>query len=75
MLVKPFLNMIYTFFAPHRRADVAQSNAVSPTPSTITFPYILGNLLLQVHIPAGNRTVVQNFLKNLNMHNINSQYS
>ena len=51
MLVKPFLNIIYTFFAPHRRADVAQSNAVSPTPKTITFPYTLGNLLLHAHIP------------------------
>ena len=59
MLVKPFLNTMYTFFAPQRRADVAQSNAVSPTPSTITFPYTLGNLLLQAHIPGGMEYLTQ----------------
>lgn len=38
MLVKPFLNTTKTRLAPHLSADVAQSNAVSPAPSTITLP-------------------------------------
>ena len=52
IVVKPFLNVRNTRFAPHRRADVAQSKAVSPAPSTITFPWSSGNLALQAHIPA-----------------------
>ena len=37
--------------APHLKADVAQSNAVSPAPSTITLPYICGSCDLHAHIP------------------------
>ena len=54
MLVKPFLKTTNTFFAPHRRADVAQSKAVSPAPSTIAVPRSLGRgVCLHEHIPAG----------------------
>lgn len=51
MLVNPFLNTTYTLLAPHLRADVAQSKAVSPAPSTITLPDSWGSLDLQLHIP------------------------
>jgi hypothetical protein len=37
--------------APHLKADVAQSNAVSPDPSTITLPYNCGSCDLHAHIP------------------------
>ena len=50
MLVNPFLKMTYTFRAPHRRADVQQSKAVSPHPRTITFPNRSGNLVLQEQV-------------------------
>jgi len=42
-----------TFLAPHRRAEVAQSKAVSPAPRTITLPRRDGSswLFLQAHIP------------------------
>ena len=52
MLVNPFLNTTNTRLAPHRSADVAQSNAVSPAPNTITVPLRLGRgVVLQEHIP------------------------
>ena len=51
MLVKPFLNTTNTLLAPQRSADVQQSNAVSPAPSTITTPFSSGNLDLHAHIP------------------------
>ena len=35
----------------HRRADVAQSKAVSPAPNTITVPKSWGNSDLQAHMP------------------------
>jgi len=38
MLVKPFRKTTKTFLAPHRRAEVAQSKAVSPAPRMITLP-------------------------------------
>jgi hypothetical protein len=38
IFLKPLRNTTNTFFAPHRRAEVAQSNAVSPAPSTTTLP-------------------------------------
>ena len=43
ILLKPLRNTIKTFLAPHRKADVAQSKAVSPAPSTITLPCTLGS--------------------------------
>jgi hypothetical protein len=39
-LVNPFLNTTNTLLAPHLNAEVAQSKAVSPAPSTITLPKI-----------------------------------
>lgn len=39
-----FRNTTVTFFAPQRKADVAQSKAVSPAPKTNTRPFNLGNL-------------------------------
>lgn len=51
MLVNPFLNTTYTLLAPHVRADVAQSKAVSHAPSTIILPDSWGSLNLQLHIP------------------------
>ena len=52
MFVNPFLNTTYTRFAPQRRADVAQSNAVSPHPSTTTLPDREGrDAELHAHIP------------------------
>lgn len=38
MLVKPLRKTTNTFLAPHLRADVAQSKAVSPAPRTTTLP-------------------------------------
>jgi len=38
ILVKPLRNTTNTFLAPQRSAEVAQSNAVSPAPSTTTLP-------------------------------------
>lgn len=55
MFVKPFLNTTNTRFAPHRRADVAQSKAVSPAPRTRTTPLTEGSCALQAHIPAKNQ--------------------
>ena len=53
MLVNPFLNTTNTLLAPHRSAEVAQSNAVSPAPSTITLqPSMLGKSDLHEHMPA-----------------------
>jgi len=51
MLVKPLRKTMKTLRAPHRNADVAQSNAVSPTPSTIALPCSTGRRVLQAHIP------------------------
>ena len=51
MLLNPLLKTRNTFFAPHLSADVAQSNAVSPAPKTMTVPYKLGNVVLHKHIP------------------------
>ena len=55
MLVNPLRNMTYTFSAPHLKADVAQSKAVSPAPNTITLPYILGRVAICPHIPKKNK--------------------
>jgi hypothetical protein len=49
MFVKPRLKTTKTFLAPQRKADVAQSNAVSPAPKTIAVPYNLGNSVLDLH--------------------------
>jgi len=68
MLVKPFLNTMYTLRAPQRNADVAQSNAVSPTPNTITLPWILGSLLLQAHIPVKEYTHIIKIISNMIPH-------
>lgn len=50
-LLKPFLNTTKTLLAPQRSADVAQSNAVSPAPKTMTVPYSAGSCDLHLHIP------------------------
>ena len=52
MLVKPLRKTTNTRRAPQRRAEVAQSNAVSPAPRTIALPWRSGRVLLQAHIPA-----------------------
>lgn len=52
MLVKPFLKHTYTLLAPQRRAEVAQSNAVSPAPRTITTPFNSGREEPHGHMPA-----------------------
>ncbi|CAG0921809.1 unnamed protein product [Notodromas monacha] len=39
MLVKPLRKTTKTLLAPHRRAEVAQSKAVSPAPRTMTLPW------------------------------------
>ena len=51
MLVKPFLKQTKTLLAPHRSADVAQSNAVSPAPKTITTPLRFGSEEQHLCIP------------------------
>ena len=51
MLVKPFLKTTKTFLAPHLKAEVAQSKAVSPAPSTITLPCSGGSWALHARIP------------------------
>ena len=51
MLVNPLLNTTNTRRAPHLKAEVAQSNAVSPDPNTITLPCKEGRELLQEQIP------------------------
>ena len=55
MLVKPFLKITKTLQAPHLRADVAQSKAVSPAPKTMTLPWSCGICVLQEHIPVEAR--------------------
>lgn len=52
MLVNPRLKITNTLLAPQRNAAVAQSNAVSPAPKTITFPYNSGKL---VHLQSPQR--------------------
>ena len=47
----PFLKATNTLRAPQRRAEVAQSNAVSPAPKTITLPWSCGKADLHEHIP------------------------
>ncbi len=42
-----------TFLEPQRRAEVAQSKAVSPAPNTTHVPGRLGRVLLQEHMPEG----------------------
>jgi hypothetical protein len=68
MLVNPLRNTTKTLDAPHRSAEVAQSNAVSPAPRTMTFPAICGSdfLLLHAHIPNSyfNKKTNTNFKKN-----------
>lgn len=51
MLVKPFLKHTNTRLAPQRRAEVAQSKAVSPAPKTITTPLNSGREERQRHMP------------------------
>jgi hypothetical protein len=54
MFVLPLRNTTKTLRAPHRSAEVAQSNAVSPAPNTITLPLSSGNFgpdALQAHKP------------------------
>lgn len=53
MLVNPFLKQTYTLLAPQRRAEVAQSNAVSPAPKTITAPLNSGRAERHWHMPGG----------------------
>ena len=55
----PLRNTTNTLRAPHLRADVAQSNAVSPAPRTITLPYNVGRVApldLQPHIPEKDKS-------------------
>ena len=50
--VNPLRNAIVTREAPQRRADVAQSMAVSPAPRTTTRPLMVGSgVRLHPHIP------------------------
>ena len=51
MLVKPLRKTTNTRLAPHLKAEVQQSKAVSPAPSTMTLPDNCGNFALQPHIP------------------------
>lgn len=46
----PLLNITLTLSAPHLYADLAQSNAVSPIPNTITCPFNFGVLLIFSYI-------------------------
>ena len=57
MLVKPFLKTTYTFLAPQRSADVAQSKAVSPAPRTMAVPVMDGREAWQAHMPGGGHKV------------------
>ena len=52
MFVKPLRKTTNTFLAPQRRAEVAQSKAVSPAPSTTTVPDSCGRDALHAHMPA-----------------------
>lgn len=52
--LNPFRKQTNTFGAPQRIADVAQSIAVSPAPSTTTLPLRTGNTDLHAHIPIQN---------------------
>ena len=59
MLVNPLRNTTKTLLAPHLRAEVAQSNAVSPAPSTSTLhPCKSGRLDLHVHMPTMNKNIL-----------------
>ena len=49
--MNPFRKTTKTRLAPQRKADVAQSNAVSPAPKTMTVPCSDGNEDLHRHIP------------------------
>lgn len=60
MLVKPLLKQTYTLLAPQRRAEVAQSNAVSPAPKTITTPLSTGRAELHWHIPGQRSRKIKN---------------
>ena len=51
ILLNPLRNTTNTLRAPQRRAEVAQSKAVSPAPSTTTVPWILGNWAEHKHDP------------------------
>ena len=50
-LLNPLRKTTKTRLAPHRKADVAQSKAVSPAPRTITLPCSDGRADLHLHIP------------------------
>jgi len=50
MLVNPLRNTTKTLDAPQRSAEVAQSNAVSPAPNTMTTPEIFGNSFFALHL-------------------------
>ena len=50
-LLNPLRKTTKTRLAPQRKADVAQSKAVSPAPKTMTVPCRDGNEDLQWHIP------------------------
>ena len=60
IFLKPLRNTTNTFLAPQRSAEVAQSNAVSPAPSTITLPKREGKALLHSHMPR-NLNIFLNF--------------
>ena len=51
MLLNPLRKTTKTLLAPQRKAEVAQSKAVSPAPKTITVPCSDGNEDLHWHIP------------------------
>ena len=74
MLVNPFLKMTYTFRAPHRRADVQQSKAVSPHPRTITFPNKSGNLVLQEQVMPTTKWVFRTINDSSNKGTINTYH-
>ncbi len=51
MLTNPFRNTTKTLLAPHLKAEVAQSKAVSPAPRTTTVPNNLGSSDRHEHMP------------------------
>ena len=61
--------MTDTLRAPQRRADVQQSNAVSPHPRTMTCPDSSGSFVLQEHIPTRKHNPLSLFKGNLGYRN------
>ena len=74
MPVKPLRNTTVTRCAPVRRALVAQSNAVSPAPSTTTWPQRRTVSARHAHTPAHNvhlsKLCYCTFTRSLNLHSL-----